>query len=242
MRDPFQTLELPTTASMDEIKAAYRKLAKQYHPDLHPGDATAEQKMKELNEAYAEAVRVRKEGSYRPENYGEQAAGGYGPYGGAGGQWQGSGFNGQQSAWDPFGFGFPFGFAGFQQQSYQRSSTHYDDPELQAANDFILQGRYQEASNLLNRMTSHGPAWNYLSSLANLGQGNRIAALNYARQAAALDPSNQEYRELLLQLENTGRTYRRQGGTGGIGDLLCSNPFIPLMLCLCGGRYCWCCC
>ena len=39
-------------ASADEIKKAYRKMAKQYHPDLNPGDATAEAKFKEANEAY----------------------------------------------------------------------------------------------------------------------------------------------------------------------------------------------
>ena len=39
-------------AGQDEIKKAYHKLAKQYHPDLHPGDKEAEQKFKEVNEAY----------------------------------------------------------------------------------------------------------------------------------------------------------------------------------------------
>ena len=43
---------VPKNASEDEIKKAYRKLAKQYHPDLHPGDKEAEAKFKELNEAY----------------------------------------------------------------------------------------------------------------------------------------------------------------------------------------------
>ena len=43
---------VPKNASEDEIKKAYRKLAKQYHPDLHPGDKEAEAKFKALNEAY----------------------------------------------------------------------------------------------------------------------------------------------------------------------------------------------
>ena len=43
---------VPRNASEEEIKKAYRKLAKQYHPDLHPGDKTAEAKFKEINEAY----------------------------------------------------------------------------------------------------------------------------------------------------------------------------------------------
>ena len=42
-RDPFQVLGVPSTASEDEIKSAYRKLAKKYHPDLNPGDKAAEE-------------------------------------------------------------------------------------------------------------------------------------------------------------------------------------------------------
>ncbi|MDE6074965.1 MAG: DnaJ domain-containing protein, partial [Clostridia bacterium] len=38
-------------ATPDQIKSAYRKLAKQYHPDFHPGDATCAEKFKEINEA-----------------------------------------------------------------------------------------------------------------------------------------------------------------------------------------------
>ncbi len=51
-RDPFQVLGVSQNASEEEIKQAYRRLAKQYHPDLNPGDASAAQKMNEINEAY----------------------------------------------------------------------------------------------------------------------------------------------------------------------------------------------
>lgn len=51
-RDYYEVLGLSKSASEDEIKKAYRKLAKQYHPDLNPGDKTAETKFKEINEAY----------------------------------------------------------------------------------------------------------------------------------------------------------------------------------------------
>ena len=47
----YEILGVSKTASADEIKSAYRKLAKQYHPDLHPGDAVAAEKFKEINEA-----------------------------------------------------------------------------------------------------------------------------------------------------------------------------------------------
>ena len=48
----YDILGVSKKASSDEIKSAYRRLAKQYHPDLHPGDAAAAEKFKEINEAY----------------------------------------------------------------------------------------------------------------------------------------------------------------------------------------------
>ena len=51
-RDYYEVLGIQKSASDDDIKKAYRKLAKQYHPDLNPGDKGAEAKFKEVNEAY----------------------------------------------------------------------------------------------------------------------------------------------------------------------------------------------
>ncbi len=51
-RDYYEILGVDKKASQDEIKRAYRKLAKKYHPDAHPGDKAAEEKFKEANEAY----------------------------------------------------------------------------------------------------------------------------------------------------------------------------------------------
>ena len=51
-KDPYEVLGVAHGASEEEIKAAYRRLAKRYHPDLNPGDPTAAQKMNEVNQAY----------------------------------------------------------------------------------------------------------------------------------------------------------------------------------------------
>jgi len=50
-KDYYATLGVPKTASDADIKKAYRKLARKYHPDLNPGDKAAEAKFKEVNEA-----------------------------------------------------------------------------------------------------------------------------------------------------------------------------------------------
>ena len=74
MRDPYEVLGVDRNASDDEIKTAYRKLAKKYHPDVNPGDETAAEKMNEVNAAY-DAIR-----SGTVDTYGQSYGGGYGGY------------------------------------------------------------------------------------------------------------------------------------------------------------------
>lgn len=90
-RDPYQVLGVARDASADEIKSAYRKLARKYHPDVNPNDATAEEKFKEIGAAYA--VLSDAERRERFDRFGttdEQAGGGGGDF--FGGQAGGAGF------------------------------------------------------------------------------------------------------------------------------------------------------
>ena len=77
-RDYYEVLGLQRTASIDEIKKSYRRLAVQYHPDKNPGDATAEEKFKEAAEAYGVLSDEEKRARY--DRYGHQGISGMGGF------------------------------------------------------------------------------------------------------------------------------------------------------------------
>ena len=84
-QDYYELLEVSKTASGEEIKKAYRKMAMKYHPDRNPGDKEAETKFKEINEAYEVLKDEQKRAAY--DRYGHQAfaqggMGGGNPFGG----------------------------------------------------------------------------------------------------------------------------------------------------------------
>ena len=103
-RDYYEVLGVEKSASGDDIKKAFRKLSKKYHPDLHPGDKAAEEKFKEINEAYQ--VLSDDEKRQRYDRFGHAGVDGNAGYGGAGGFDMGD-------LGDIFGsFGDIFGFGG----------------------------------------------------------------------------------------------------------------------------------
>ena len=108
-RDYYEVLGLTKSASDDEIKKAYRKLAKQYHPDLHPGDKECEEKFKEINEAYEVLSDADKKAKY--DQFGHAAFDPNAGYGGGGAY--GGGFGGFDDLGDILGNIFGGGFGGF---------------------------------------------------------------------------------------------------------------------------------
>jgi molecular chaperone DnaJ len=87
-RDPYEILGVSRSASADEIKSCYRKLAMQYHPDRNPGDKAAEEKFKEAAEAYevlSDAEKRRQYDDFIRLGGSPGAFGANGPTGGHGG-------------------------------------------------------------------------------------------------------------------------------------------------------------
>ena len=104
MQDPYKILGVSPDASDEQIKQAYRKLAKKYHPDLNPGDEAAAQKMQQINAAYEQIKNPAQSGGYG--GYSQ-----YDPFGGFGGYQQqsygstDSGDNYQKAAMNYIRFG-----------------------------------------------------------------------------------------------------------------------------------------
>lgn len=200
MQDPYRVLGVSPQATDDEVKKAYRALAKKYHPDVNNGSADAEAHMKEVNEAYATVMKWRREGTN---------ASGYG-----GGQ-------------------------GYARQGYAGEGYGSANPHMQAARNYIRAGHFQEAMHILESVMERNAEWYYLCGEASLGLGNRVAALNYARQAVSMNPNNFEYRALLSRLEG-GAQYYQSGGAGrgfSMPTVLCGSPLLSCcvlnLLCNC---------
>lgn len=125
-RDYYEVLGVQKGASADEIKKAYRKEAKKYHPDLHPGDKAAEAKFKEVNEAYEVLSDEDKKARY--DQYGHA---GVDPNFGAGGGGFGGGFEDFGDIFSNiFGGGFGFGGGGARRNGPRRGADIRKNVEL----------------------------------------------------------------------------------------------------------------
>lgn len=223
VEDPYKVLGVSETASKEEIKKAYRKKAKEYHPDLHPDDPVAEQKMNEVNEAYDMLNNPEK---YKRQDRGFNTAGNN-PYGNPYGGTYGNPYGNRQSYGDagrgqnPYGsggfgaFDFEemFGFGRSEKEIFRVQIKPCDTETVRQAIDLINGKAYSYATQSLNSIVSsqRDARWFYLSALANYGQGNEMLALNQIQKAIQMDPANTEYRSVLQRMQRSSGDYNQAG-------------------------------
>lgn len=239
MTDPYEVLGLKRGASDEEIKKAYRNLSRKYHPDANinnPNKDEAEAKFKEIQQAYQQIMHEREYGT-------SGSTGGYNPYG-------------NTSTSDDFDFGGfgsfggfggygPFrGFYGQYRQANSGPTSNESDLHMRAAANFINNGRYQEALNVLNSISDHSAEWYYYSAIANSGIGNNVIALQHAKEALRMEPNNYQYQMLVRRFESGGSWYQERQNpystTFGGGNDFCIKLCIANMVCnlCCGGGFC----
>ena len=225
MRDPYEILGVSRDASDEEIKKAYRKLSRKYHPDANinnPNKDQAEAMFKVVQEAYQQIMKEKEYGT--SGGYEDGYGNGYGNGGGAYG-----------------------GFGGFgQKQRQSASGGSQDDSYIHAAANYIQSGYYQEALNVLNQIRDRDAIWYYYSAVANSGIGNNVTAKQHAQEAVDRDPQNMEYQMLLRRFTSGETWYQGQqspyGEAGdGMGNCCMKCCMINLFCnCCCGGTGCCC--
>ena len=207
MSDPYSVLGVSSNATDDEIKKAYRDLARKYHPDNYvdnPLADLAQEKMKEINEAYDTITKQRSGGS----------AGQSSSYS-SGSQSSSYGANSHST-----GYG---GTNGYSNYGHSGGNPTYD--EIRRLINF---GNIAEAERRLNMIRTRDAEWNFLRGRLYERKGWYDEARNYYRVACSLSPNNAEYMDSYRRMENAnnvyGNVFNRSSGTCDMcTTLICVN-------------------
>ena len=177
VQDPYRVLGIDKNATEEEIKKAYRKKAKECHPDLHPDDPDAQQKMNEVNEAYD---MLKNPDKYRQQSYSQTYSN---PY-----------QNTYQYA------DFTDFFSSFQNQRTVEMPQiePNDSPEIQRIILLIQKQQYKQAYNALSHFSidTRTARWYYLFAIVCIGLGYHQNATESIEKCIRLEPGRQDYQRV----------------------------------------------
>ncbi len=186
-KDFYEILGIARDASSDEIKKAYRGLARKYHPDLHPGDKAMEKKFKEINEAYSVLGDPHKKEDYDltgrvPSGQGQGGAGGWPPGGGMG---DFGGFGGGAGGFEDI-FSDIFGMGG-----RRRGPRRGEDLEYRLSLDFLQAVRGSEIKVTVTRRG--GPEKITIKIPAGIQDGAKVRVAGKGHEGYDGGPSGDLY-------------------------------------------------
>lgn len=184
--DPYKVLGLEQDASADDIKKAYRKMARLYHPDLHPDDPDIHEKMNAVNEAYDMLTNPNKYAAKRAQEEAQKDG----------------------SEVEIVAERAPAGAKVINRPTVLEG----DSPEIQQVVKLLNENRFVDALQVLTKIPSKGrnARWYYLSALANQMLGEGIQAADQMHKACQLDPKNQAYMDLLFQFQDANQVYDKK--------------------------------
>ena len=189
--DPYKVLGLDSDASADDIKKAYRQMARRYHPDLHPDDPNIHEKMNEINEAYDMLTNPSKYG-FKPVQKPMQEP-----------------EEDEEDEQEDENAEVLRDYRFTTQQSLSYPTPQPDDSiEYLQAIVAINSEKPQEAIDILTNVTSDGrnARWHYLNAMANRALGNQIQAIDHMQKATQMEPQNQMYLRLLWKFQGAVQT------------------------------------
>ena len=223
--DPYKILGLDPSASTDEVKKAYRKLARENHPDLNPGDEAAAKRMNDINEAYDRIMNPDKYAAEDARRAAADAAAGRSagpqrPGQSSNSQQQNAGYYQQQGRYGWSGdFGFDDIFGGFYTSTapIHPEAQPSDPDEIKVAIQMINNKQFKEANKILYRVKSvdRNARWYYIVAIANHGAGNTMLAMDQIKKACEMEPNNNEYVQAARSIQASGRVYQETAQSRG---------------------------
>lgn len=214
--DPYSILGIKPGASEDEIKKAYKKMARKYHPDLNGNSKEAEAMMKKVNEAYDVLINKK---SYSSSS---------------------SSSSSSTERENPFYWYYNSGYSSYSSSAFNEdefSARYGSGPSLERAKVLFNSRQFGRCLSELNRFPSdqRTAEWYFISAMAKRNTGNSYESYADLKKACEMDPDNAEYRMYMNRFDQRNTYYSSQRSSYGIPSSIieCCCSLMLFRFCCC---------